>query len=164
MYFYHDMRKIYPIIILLLLGCKDFEVRKVSADDIFREEVNQIDWKNVDTYPSFEACKDKAEKGDQKTCFRERLVAEIMTSLSKNDIILEDSLNETLILNIEISEHGKPQIVGTEISLHLKEEIPEIEDWLSLSIEELSRIYPAEKRGVPVAVKFQLPLRITASE
>lgn len=148
---------------LLLIGCKDFEVRKVSADDIFREEVNQIDWKNVDTYPSFEECKDKAKKEDQKSCFKEHLITEIMTSLSKNDIILEDSLNEKLILNIEISEQGKPQIIGTEMSSHLKEEIPEIEDWLSRSIEELSRIYPAEKRGIPVAVKLQLPLRITAS-
>lgn len=154
------MRVICLLIGLLLLGCKNVEVRKVSEADIVRSELNQMDWGNVDTYPAFEDCRESSSPEEQKHCFGEKFANYVLTSLSEHEFILNDSLHEEIQLVIQISDKGKAEIEGMEISPELEEKVEGLRTWLEEAVADLPKIYPAEKRGVPVATKFKLPLII----
>ncbi len=157
------MRIIWLIIAFTLVACKNIEVRKYSEEEVFKEEVNHIDWKNVDSYPSFESCEDITSKEEKKQCFISKLVEHVLESLSEHKMIIDDSIQEKVVLTLEITATGEPQIKGMELSKELEEKIAPIRGWLTEAIEDLPQIYPAEKRGIPVSSTFKLPLLIEAN-
>lgn len=163
MYFYESMRIIWLIIVLTLVACKNIEVRKYSEEEVFKEEVNHIDWKNVDSYPSFEGCEDNVSKEKRKDCFISKLVEHVLESMSEHKMIIDDSIREKVILTLEITATGEPRIKEMELSKELEEKIEPIRKWLTKAIEDLPQIYPAEKRGIPVSSTFKFPLLIEAN-
>src|SRR5699024_3354568 len=129
------MRIICLSILFLVVGCKNVEVRKVSEADIIREEMNQLDWENVDTYPDFEACRGRSSKEQQKRCVGEKLIGYIMKSLTTHEIILNDSIHEEIYLTIRISAQGKPEIETIKWSDELQEKVKGLEGWLQMAVD-----------------------------
>ncbi|HLS31669.1 MAG TPA: hypothetical protein VK021_12495 [Flavobacteriaceae bacterium] len=148
------------LIALSLLGCEKFETKKLSSTDIVEEEIKHIDWKNLDSYPSLETCEDITIESNKKQCFENELSKHIFEVLAEHEVSLKDSIREELELKIYISNRGETSLKKVEISAELAEQIPELEDWLNEAVSSLPKIYPAEKRGVPVSSNFKLPLVI----
>lgn len=150
----------YFILFLMLAGCRDFKIQKMSSNEIFQEEIERIDWSAVDTYPSFESCKKYVENKEKKQCFEKELYAYILQSMSRHDTIIEGSFKEKVLLSILITAEGKPELVDVHMSDSLTHHIPEIKSWLEEAVEGLPVIYPAKKRGIPVSAKFEIPFII----
>ena len=148
------------ILVLLFSGCKNFEAKKISSEEVLNEELAHFNWNDVDVYPSFPVCQELLEKPDLKSCFERILVQTIYEEFATHQIISKDSIKETATLFLFISAKGEPKIDSLAVSGKLRTEIPELKNWLETSLKSLPEIYPARTRGIPVATKFSVPIRV----
>ena len=147
------------IFAILLISCKNFETKRVCSDDIFQEEVKEINWKEIETYPAFASCEQYSDQKRQH-CFEKTFSSHIYTFLAQKTVIVNDSIQEKLVLHLSISAKGKPSLDSVTMNQTLIEKLPEFRTWLDSSVITLPKIYPARKRGIPVATNFKLPLQI----
>ncbi len=154
------MSKMWAIIFLLALaGCKNFETQKLSSKELVDQELKQIDWKEVDRYPTFVVCQDYNSQEEVARCFAKVISEEIYKNLQQREINFKDSITEKAWLFISISEEGKTQLDSLQQSAKLQESLPNLKDWLQVAVRDLPKVYPAQKRGIPVATNFRLPIR-----
>lgn len=158
------MKKILLLILVgTLIGCKNFQTKKLSPDQIVEEEMEHMDFEALDSYPSFEICDKKIDKAAKRQCFEKEVSKRIYKTLGKHVVILKDSIYEKIELTITISAQGKAKLAELSISDRLEHQIPDIKKWLNQGVTDLSDIYPAEKRGVPVSSRFKIPLIIASN-
>ena len=157
------MKKLIPLLLVFLFAaCNEFETRKISSEEILSEESRQLNWQEVDQYPAFRECRDILEMEEAKACFGNKVASYVYAQLEEKQPVISDSLNETLLLYITVSEKGIPAIDSMEIDSVVTYHLPEIRSWLRESIDSLPTIYPATKRGIPVATKFRMPIVVRA--
>lgn len=152
----------FGILLVVFTGCKNFETKKVSSDEILRQQLEHFNWDKVDTYPSFDACQEFIKPNELKKCFENLLVQHIYSEFAKHPIATTDSINETLRLYLVISDTGIPEIDSLAISAKLHQQIPQLKTWINQGLKSLPKIYPARTRGIPVATKFVLPIKIVS--
>lgn len=162
-FFKTRMKRILPLLaVLIFSGCNLFENEKVSSEEIYSLESKQLNWHEVDQYPAFLECKDLIEAEAAKTCFEEKVVDYVYARLEEKQPVVTQELNDTLWLHLIVSEKGVPAIDTVEMDSVVVNQLPKIKLWLQESIDSLPKIVPANKRGIPVATKFKLPIVIKA--
>ncbi|MBZ9651404.1 hypothetical protein [Psychroflexus montanilacus] len=145
-------------LILLLCSCKDFDLKKQSAEQIMEEEMKSINWKEVDFYPTFQNCGSVTSKSKSKTCFETEIKNNIGNHLSQYQLKTSNSIRDTVVLKLHISAEGDTKIKDLKISDHIASQNPELETWLKEAISQLPEVYPAQKRSVPVPLHTELPI------
>ena len=146
--------------LLLVTSCQFFETEKVSSEDIYKEEIRTIDWKDVDRYPSFSNCENTLEKPEQKDCFINTINSQLYKSIRKEAMIATREVYDTVKVNFEVSSQGELSILEIKMDTVLQKEFPHLETWLLQSIDSLQPVAPAYKRGIPVKTQFTLPVII----
>ncbi|WP_162985017.1 hypothetical protein [Mesonia aquimarina] len=145
--------------LILFFGCKNFETKRVCSEEILQDELKQIDWNAIETYPTFANC-EKYTESEQQDCFEQTFSKHIYAFLATKKVVLSDSINEKIWLHLSINSEGKPSLDSVHLSQTLVDNLPKFKTWLDSSVISLPKIYPARKRGIPVATNFKLPLRI----
>ncbi len=153
----------FTLLLLCLSSCNYFEKKKVNAEDLLDEELKTFNWKEVDEYPSFTNCDSVSTKIERKQCFEVTLTNFITANLSKTPIIVTQSINDTVVMEFQISEKGDLIITNVQHNDLIKNQIPDIDSLLTQSIKGLPEIFPAIKRGQQVRSEFQLPIIIQAN-
>ncbi len=119
---------------------------------------------SVDSPPSFDTCKDLIEKNKKEECFRTTLSSLFSKEISKKEnskiLIVRSSIDEVVQLTVSVSNQGVLSLKESKISDQILLEIPEIETVFKKTIQNLPKVYPAIKRGIPVATEYKLPIRI----
>lgn len=156
------MTKSFLLIFLLFLAtsCQFFETEKVSSEEIYKEEMETIDWKDVDRYPSFSNCKNQLEKPEQKDCFINTISSHLYKSISSEKMVSVREVYDTVKVNFEVSRNGELSILEIKMDTVLQKEFPNLEAWILQSIDSLKPVAPAYKRGIPVKTQFILPVII----
>ena len=156
------MAKRFFFIFLLALAtsCQFFETEKISSEEIYKEEMGTIDWKDVDRYPSFSNCEGKLEKPEQKECFINTISSHLYQSISHENMVAVREVYDTVKVNFEVSSNGQLSILEIKMDTLLRREFPNLETWLLQSIDSLQPVAPAYKRGIPVKTQFTLPVII----
>jgi hypothetical protein len=150
------------VLIMLFASCEEFQTRKISSEEIFSEESRELNWQEVDQYPAFEECRDIIDGRAAKTCFGNKVSRYFYARLEEKRPVVTQTLDDTLYLYLKISEKGIPAIDSMEIDSLILQELPQIELWLKQSVDSLPKVYPATKRGIPVASTFRMPIVIKA--
>ena len=151
---------LFVFLILLATSCQFFETEKISSEEIFNEEMNTIDWKDVDNYPSFETCTNILQKPEQKACFINTISSQLYRSINHEGLVATREVYDTVKVNFEVSSSGQLSILEIRMDTLLQQEFPDLETWLVQSIDSLQPIAPAYKRGIPVKTQFTLPVII----
>jgi len=151
---------LFVFLILLATSCQFFETEKISSEEIFNEEMNTIDWKDVDNYPSFENCTNMLQKPEQKACFINTISNQLYRSINHKGLVATREVYDTVKVNFEVSSSGQLSILEIRMDTLLQQEFPDLETWLVQSIDSLQPIAPAYKRGIPVKTQFTLPVVI----
>ena len=123
-----------------------------------------VNFNSVDSPPSFNACKDLIEKNKKEECFRTTLSSLFSKEISKKEnsknLIVRSSIEEVVQLTVSINNQGVLSLKESKISVKILSEIPEIDTIFKKAIQNLPKVYPAIKRGIPVTTEYILPIRI----
>jgi hypothetical protein len=145
---------------LLLVSCNYFDVKKTTSDAILNEELKTFNWSDVDEYPSFASCNDDVSKEDKKRCFQNTLTAIITNKIQRDTIVVSQNIDDTIFIKFQISETGNLTFIDAKVDSITLQEIPNINQLLTNSLDSLPKIYPAIKRGQQVKTAFTLPVII----
>ena len=164
------MKKAISVIcILLFCSCNYFEGKKIHVtDERIQKHLDSLDKSTIDNFPIFPDCEQLDENIEaEKECFISSLSNHITNSLAQNQLVLKEELDISFKVAIEVSEEGKITIISIDINNVLKERIPNIEQIIQQSINELPKIEPALKKLqlgdlVPVKTQFVIPIRVVA--
>ncbi len=150
--------------LLVLYSCQYFNTERISSETFYEEEIESINWSDVDTYPMFRECETFTEKEEQKSCFQNVVNTAIKTKLSEENLITSQDVNDTVTIIIQIDKTG--DLVIQEVmadSLTLKY-IPNLSQLFKESIDQVSNPAPAYKRGIPVNTTIRLPFILNSEK
>lgn len=156
------MKKALLVLSILIFASCNFETKKISSEEVLEQESRSLNWREVDEYPAFKDCEDLIELKAAKNCFENKVAQTIYTFLAQQQPVVTESINDTLYLYLEIDKKGKPRIDSIEVDSLVLKQLPKIENWLRQSIDSLPKIYPANKRGIPVSTMFKMPVVVKA--
>ena len=77
------MKKILSFFLLLSLSsCQFFEKQVPSEKELLEKQIKEINWKEVDQYPSIADCEKLTDPKQRKQCFFEFMASTIQQKLS----------------------------------------------------------------------------------
>lgn len=151
------------IVVLMLVSCEYFNVKKTSSEAILKEELKAFNWDDVDEYPSFSLCDSSDTKNERKMCFQNTLVNQITHYLQDEVIIVSQDLHDTILLKFQVDRFGDLSLIQANIDCITIQEIPNINQLLNESLDALPKIFPAIKRGQQITTEFNLPIIISVN-
>lgn len=151
-------------LLVFLTGCENFETRKISSKEVLDQESRSLNWKEVDEYPAFENCQNIAAIEKARDCFETTLANSVYSYLAKQDPVVTEPIDDTVVLYLHIAKTGRPAIDSITVDSTVTNQLPDIRLWLQQSIDSLPKIYPASKRGIPVSSTYRMPIVIRAEE
>lgn len=151
------------LLVFMLTSCEYFKVKKTSSEAILKEELETFNWNDVDVYPTFAECDSVALKEEKKQCFEYAIIEHISYYLHEEMIVVTKDINDTIMLQFQVSKSGDLTLVNAQIDTLTSQEIPEISNLLNKSLDALPKIFPAIKRGQHVTTEFNLPVIINVN-
>ena len=155
------MKRFLPILLILVLSsCSFFESNEKRTQVLINEELRQIDWDNVDSYPFFYTCDESATKAAQKICFEETLTSHFEKTLNEFEFTLTDKESETVAVIFVIDTLGRINVTSIEKDASVLKQMPEFDGVITQSLKNLPKLAPALKRGIPVNSKYRIPVQL----
>ena len=144
----------------LITSCENFSTKAYTPQQI--KKASQ--WSDKDQMPTFETCS-SLEIKEQFDCFKDEIANSIYNSLSYEDFISNQEIDEEIVLNIIIDEEGNIALDNVENGSTVYDAIPALSEMINTTISSLPKALPATKTNVGIYVKskIKLPIRITAS-
>ena len=134
---------------VLFISCNQDKFKKIDAESIAEKELLSINFDEVDRFPLFKACDETASKVQQKECFQKNLHKWLKPHI--DSLVYETEKADTIQLFVSVNANGKLNCDSLNSKLAIKDQMKTI-------FTNSPEIYPAQKRGIPVKVSFQLPL------
>lgn len=150
-------------LLLLVTSCGFFDTEKVSSDIIYEDEMESINWKDVDQYPSFATCTDLLDKPEQKDCFINTISKQLYQDISSRNMVAVREVYDTVKVKFEVGNSGRLSILEIEMDTLLQKEFPDLEKLIIDSVDSLQPVAPAYKRGIPVKTQFVLPVIVSTN-
>ena len=155
------MRKIVLIlfpILFLLQSCQLFDNKVPSKEELLKKELKQINWNEVDEFPSVSECEKIEDKNIRKQCFFEFLAQTIQEKLNVDNLSSLYPDLDTIEVKVTVFPNStlkfEPQF---EKDAQIYDTI-KIDSILHARLVDLPKIHPAIKRGMPVKTQFILPV------
>ena len=149
------------ILVIFCTSCDKFLFSKKNQLPVLDTVIN---FNEVDFSPSFAVCDSLVEKDAKSACFRTNIHQKIGEELQKKALTIKDSVDEIVIVHLLIDAKGILKLEQIEASEVIMEQLPTLDSLLAISIQNISKIYPAIKRGIPVKTKYILPIRVQFKE
>jgi len=122
-----------------------------------------IDFSTVDVSPSFKACETLLEN-EKTECFRSNIRQKFTGALRSYTLMTDKTIDENLNVILFIDKQGEMSLKEIQSSQLLLETLPELSKSIKEVIVSMPKLYPATKRGIPVATEYNMPIRIRTSE
>jgi hypothetical protein len=142
--------------LLLLVACKDIGGRVPSKEELLKKEMQSIDWKSVDEYPSVAACDSLPDKEQRRNCFFDFIRQTIQERLNADTLPADYPAPDTLRVTVTIFPDAHvgfacadAQWVACDSLIHAR-------------LADFPSVNPALKRGLPVKTEFVLPVVLKA--
>ena len=155
------MKKAAAVLSLLLLGsCNYFDKRVPDEEELLQKRLEQIDWKEVSSYPSLGECDSVMDKEQKKECFfssMTRLVQERLNADTLSVLYPEvDTIEVKVTVYPDATLKFEPQFPADTVSY----DRTRIDSLLRSRLADFPAIEPAQKEGIPVTSQFTLPIII----
>lgn len=149
---------VFVLIFCFFYSCDYYEKKKLDSDSILMEELKTFNWNEVDRYPNFENCENSIDFQDSKNCFEQTITSHISEYFETQDIVISQTVNDTITIDLWVSNSGELQISKIQTPEFIREQIPNLDSLLNHSLNGLPKLYPAIKRSQQVQTAFQLPI------
>ncbi len=141
---------IFPLFILFF-SCKpvnNTSVKKIQPS---------INYTKIDLYPVLPECA-KIETRLQKTCFYQAIAKRIQQNITQKNIRLNTKTKDSIIVEFTIDTLGVAKI--TSIQHHYNNHTKIEDSIIKNSFQNLPKMKPAIKMGIPVKAQFTIPIII----
>ena len=151
------------ILMIFVTSCDKFSFKKNtnSTNKIVLDTI--VDFSSVDTFPSFKVCDSLIDKQKKSDCFRTTIHQKIGEELLQHQLIIKDSIDEIIYVDLIINSSGIFMLDAIESSENIKNQLPELDSLIKSSILKIPKIFPATKRGQQVITEFDLPIIISVN-
>lgn len=154
------MKKIFPILflsLLLLQSCRFFEPVP-SKEVLLKKELQSINWKEVDEFPSVSDCEKITDEAMSRQCFFDFLTTAIQERLSVDTLSILypqlDTIQVMVTVFPDASLKFEPQFPKDTVAY----DTIKIDSILHARLVDFPKVNPAIKRGIPVKTQFILPV------
>jgi hypothetical protein len=159
------LRLLFAALFILVFSTCDLVSPNRSSIDNFAVLDTVIDYNKVDVYPLLAACTNCDTSIQQNQCFETEFVKSLERIVNKNKIEVDKKVNDTVFVDILVDYSGRISILKINRNEELLKNIPNFNYILQQSIDQLpAAIQPSLKRGIPVNVKFKLPVVVSVKE
>jgi hypothetical protein len=145
-------------LLFFTVSCKEYLFKKSDNNSLTKTEEDIINYSSLDAYPLLPECANITNRILQKDCFYKQLTSRIQASLDKNLMEINQNIQDTIWVKININSFGKTRVKTIIVSDAVKEYLPKLDGMLHVSIEKLPILKPAIKLGIPVTSEFSLPI------
>jgi hypothetical protein len=146
--------------VLSLQSCQYFERRVPSEKELLDKELKDINWNEVDEYPSVETCEKLTDAAQRKQCFFEFLTAEIQQKLNVDTLSVLFPKLDTIEVKVTVLPNATMQFEPQFPKDSVAYDTIKIDSILHARLIDFPRVNPAIKRGIPVKTQFVLPVII----
>ncbi|WP_395043943.1 hypothetical protein [Flavobacterium sp.] len=155
------MKKVLALFFILTLqSCQYFEKKVPTEKELLEKQLKEINWKEVDEYPSVVECEKLTNETQRKQCFFEFLTSAIQQKLSVDTLSILypelDTIKVKVTVNSDASMKFEPQFSQDSVAY----DKVKIDSIFKARLVDLPQINPAIKRGIPVKTQFILPVII----
>jgi hypothetical protein len=156
-------KNILLLLSFVVISCQFLTPKKTDEKALLKSRMAEINWNEVTSYPSVAVCDSFSSKEAKKKCFFEQITHWFETQLSDEAIPMELHTNDTVSLGVYIHADARisfeiqkktNSIINTEI----------IDSILKEKISSFPIVEPAQKEGIPVTTKFNIPIVLTKNQ
>ncbi len=141
----------------LAVSCQHFDKQVPDKDKLLDKELEAINWKEVDQFPSVESCDSITGKDQQRQCFMDFLASTIQEKLNADTVDVNYPDLDTIEVKVTIfpDSHVSFEPKLTDTLVYGKAVIDSI---LQARLADFPKVKPALKRDIPVKTQFVLPV------
>ncbi|MDB4291867.1 hypothetical protein N9954_00555 [Maribacter sp.] len=153
------MRQLSFLVLLCsLASCDFFTSKEEKTAELVNEQLQQIDWSDVDNYPLFADCDETVSKVAQRRCFESELLKHCSKTLVAFDYHISKDTNPKVLVDLLVDQDGKISVLGIEKDTAIDTQMPKFDEIVAQAIKNIPPLAPALKRGIPVKAKFRIPI------
>ena len=145
-------------LILLLGSCQYFEKQVPSEEELLKQRLQEIYWKEVTVYPSVESCDSILDKEEKRACFFNFMTALIQEKISPDSIPQTTRIIDTIQVKVTVSANAEITFEPLFKSDSLAYPKHKIDSLIQTRLTNFPKIEPAQKEGIPVKTEFILPV------
>jgi hypothetical protein len=155
--------KKFSALFLLLISfhsCQYFDKQVPNEKELLDKQIKEINWNEVDEYPSVIDCEKLTDSNQRKQCFFEFMANAIQQKLSIDTLQILypdiDTIEVKVTINPDATMLFEPQFTKDSIAY----DTIKIDSILRTKLVDFPKVNPASKRGIPVKTQFVLPVII----
>ena len=150
-----------PILLVLLLqSCQYFEKQVPNEKELLDKQMKEINWNEVDEYPSVADCEKLTDAAQRKQCFFEFLTATIQQKLAVDTLSTMFPKLDTIEVKVTVFANASLQFEPQFPKDSVAYDTIKIDSILHARLIDFPKVNPAIKRGIPVKTQFVLPVII----
>ena len=146
--------------LILLQSCQYFEKKVPNEKELLDKQLKEINWNEVDEYPSVSDCEKLKDATQRRQCFFEFLTATIQQKLAVDTLSTLFPKLDTIEVKVTVLPNSamefEPQFPKDSVAY----DTIKIDSILRVRLVGFPRVNPAIKRGIPVKTQFVLPVII----
>ena len=147
-------------LVSLCFSCQYFEKKVPNEKELLEKQLKEINWNEVDEYPSVADCEKLTDETQRKQCFFEFLTTTIQQKLAVDTLSTLFPKLDTIEVKVTVFTNStmefEPQFPKDSVAY----DTIKIDSILRIRLVNFPKVNPAIKRGIPVKTKFVLPVII----
>lgn len=145
---------------MFLQSCQYFGKQVPNEKELLDKELKEINWNEVDEYPSVADCDKLTDAAQRKQCFFEYLTAEIQQKLAVDTLAILFPKLDTIEVKVTVFPNATMQFEPQFPKDSVAYDTIKIDSILHARLVDFPKVNPAIKRGIPVKTQFVLPVII----
>ena len=155
------MKKALALLLLTVcLSCQYLEKKVPLEQELLEQQLKEINWTEVDEYPSVSDCETLTDANLRKQCFFDFLTATIEQKLAVDTLATMFPKLDTIEVRVTVLPNAtlefKPEFPKDSVAY----DTIKIDSILRARLVDFPKVNPAIKRGLPVKTQFVLPVII----
>lgn len=160
-----EMNKLRVLFTVLFFGsCQYFEKQVPDENQLLQQELQKINWNEVDEFPSVMSCDTIQDKTIKRQCFFDYLTQTIQERIGTDTLQLLypeiDTIEVKVTINPDASLLFEPQFSKDSVAYNKVK----IDSILTKRLADFPKVEPAIKRGIKVKTQFVLPVIIKVGQ
>ena len=144
----------------MLQSCQYFEKKVPNEKELLDKQLKEINWNEVDEYPSVGDCEKLTDADQRKQCFFEFLTTTIQQKLAVDTLSTLFPQLDTIEVKVTVFPNSTLQFEPQFPKDSVAYDTIKIDSILHARLIDFPKVNPAIKRGIPVRTQFVLPVII----